>query len=69
MEKISLSDREITNLKSIFNENYLMIKKVKDIEQGICDDKTRLILKEIRNIHEKNLFTIMKLLDGKERFI
>ena len=69
MKNISLSEKEMTNLKNIFNENYLMIKRVKEFEKKIYDENIRIILKEIRDSHEKNLLTVMKLLDEKERFI
>lgn len=69
MKNISLSEKEMTNLKNIFNENYLMIKRVKELEKKIYDENIRVILKEIRDSHEKNLLTVMKVLDEKERFI
>lgn len=69
MENISLSKKEIDNLEEIFNENYLIIKKVKDLENDTYEESIRILLKKIRDSHEKNLLTIMKLLDEKERFI
>lgn len=69
MENIYLSKKEIDNLEELFNENYLIIKKVKDLEKDIYEDNIRVLLKKIKDSHEKNLLTIMKLLDEKERFI
>ena len=69
MENIYLSKKEIDNLEELFNENYLLIKKVKDLEKDIYEENLRILLKKIKNTHEKNLLTIMKLLDEKERFI
>ena len=69
MENIPLSKKEIDNLEEIFKENYLIIKKVKDLESNTYEENVRVILKTIKDSHEKNLLTIMKLLDEKERFI
>ncbi len=69
MEKLTLSRTDLTNLKELFNENYLIIKQVKDYKRKTYDQEIKLILKEIRDTHEQNLLTIMKLLDEKERII
>ena len=69
MKNIPLSKKEIDNLEEIFKENYLIIKKVKDLESNTYEENVRVILKTIKDSHEKNLLTIMKLLDEKERFI
>ena len=69
MENIGLTKKELNNLEEIFNENYLVYKQIKNIEKKAYDIKLRKILKRLRDGHEKNLFTIMKLLDEKERFI
>lgn len=69
MEKISLSKKDLANLKELFEENYLILKQTKKIEQKTYDNKTKIMLKEIRNSHQDNLLTIMKLLDEKERIL
>lgn len=69
MENKTLSPTDLTNLKELFNENYLIIKQIKDYERKIKDFEVKVILKQIRDVHEKNLLTIMKLLDEKERII
>lgn len=69
MENKTLSPTDLTNLKELFNENYLIIKQVKDYERKLKDLEVKVILKQIRDVHEKNLLTIMKLLDEKERII
>lgn len=69
MENVYLSSKEMVNLEKIFNENYLMVKRIRDFEKDIYDDKVLALLKKLRDIHEKNLLIIMKLLDEKERFI
>lgn len=69
MENKTLSPTDLTNLKELFNENYLIIKQVKDYERKLNDLEVKVILKQIRDVHEKNLLTIMKLLDEKERII
>lgn len=69
MEKIKLSPTDLTNLKDLFSENYLLIKQVKEYEKKTFDNNIKLVLKEIRDVHEKNLLTIMKLLDNKERIL
>lgn len=69
MENKNLSPTDLTNLKELFNENYLLIKQIKDYERKISALEIKVILKQIRDVHEKNLLTIMKLLDDKERII
>ena len=69
MKNITLSPNDLTNLKELFNENYLIIKQAKEYEKRIYDIETKVILKKIRDVHEENLLTIMKLLDEKERII
>lgn len=69
MKNITLTKKEVNNLKEIFNENYLAIKQIKEIENKTYKQDTRAFLKKIKTAHEKNLLTIMKLLDEKERFI
>ena len=69
MEKVSLSTKDLSNLKELFNENYLMIKQIKNYERKTYDNEIKIILKRIRDTHEENLFTIMKLLDEKERIL
>ncbi len=69
MENIYLPKKDLDNLNEIFTENYLIIKRVKELERTIYDIKIRELLKKIRDVHEKNLMTILKLLDDKERFI
>lgn len=69
MENITLSKTEVNSLKDIFNENYLIIKQINELENKIYDYNVRYFLKKVKTIHEKNLLTIMKLLDEKERFI
>ena len=69
MENITLSSNDITNLKELFNENYLIIKQTKEYERKTYDKEMKIILKKIRDTHEQNLLTIMKLLDEKERII
>ena len=69
MENLYLSNKEIENLEEIFKENYLIIKKIKDLENETTEETVRLLLKNIKNSHEKVLLTIMKILDEKERFI
>lgn len=69
MEKLTLSPNDLTNLKELFNENYLIIKQTKEFERKTYNQEIRIILKEIRDTHESNLLTIMKLLDEKERII
>lgn len=69
MKNITISSNDLKNLKELFSENYLILKQVKEYERKSYDNNIKLILKEIRNIHEKNLLTIMKLLDTKERII
>ncbi len=69
MENITLSSNDLTNLKELFNENYLIIKQTKEYERKTYDKEMKIILKKIRDTHEQNLLTIMKLLDEKERII
>lgn len=69
MENKTLSPTDLINLRELFNENYLIIKQVKEYERKLYDLEVKVILKEIRDVHEKNLLTIMKLLDEKERII
>lgn len=69
MENITLSPNDLTNLKELFNENYLIIKQTKEYERKTYDKEIKIILKNIRDTHEQNLLTIMKLLDEKERII
>jgi hypothetical protein len=69
MEKISLSKKDSINLKELFEENYLILKEVKKREKSTVDNNVKLVLKEIRNTHQNNLLTIMKLLDEKERIL
>ena len=69
MEKVSLSKKDLMNLKELFEENYLILKQTKRNERSTVDDNTKLLLKEIRNTHQDNLLTIMKLLDEKERIL
>lgn len=69
MENLTLSPNDLTNLKELFNENYLIIKQTKEYEKKTYDKEIKIILKNIRDTHEQNLLTIMKLLDEKERII
>ena len=69
MENLTLSPNDLTNLKELFNENYLIIKQTKEYERKTYDKEMKIILKKIRDTHEQNLLTIMKLLDEKERII
>lgn len=69
MENKNLSPTDLINLRELFNENYLIIKQIKEYERKLYDVEVKVILKEIRDVHEKNLLTIMKLLDEKERII
>lgn len=69
MKKITLSINDLNNLKELFNENYIIIKQVKEYERKTYSKEIKIILKEIRDTHEQNLLTIMKLLDEKERII
>ena len=67
MKKLALSKNDLSNLKELFKENYYAIKQVKDCEKKTLDRNIKTMLKELRNTHEDNLLTIMKLLDEKER--
>ena len=69
MENVTISPNDLTNLKELFNENYLIIKQTKEYERKTYDKEMKIILKKIRDTHEQNLLTIMKLLDEKERII
>lgn len=69
MKKLTLSPNDLINLKEIFNENYLILKQTKEYERKAYDKDIKTILKQIRDTHEQNLLTIMKLLDDKERII
>lgn len=69
MQKLTLSPNDLNNLKELFNENYIIIKQVKEHERKTYNKAIKLILKQIRDTHEQNLLTIMKLLDEKERII
>ena len=69
MENLTLSPNDLTNLKELFNENYLIIKQTKEYERKTYDKEIKIILKNIIDTHEQNLLTIMKLLDEKERII
>ena len=69
MKKLTLSPNDLINLKEIFNENYLILKQTKEYERRTYDKDINTILKQIRDTHEQNLLTIMKLLDDKERII
>ena len=69
MEKITLSPNDLNNLKKLFQENYLIIKQIKSFERKVFNNKIKVLLKELRDIHEENLLTIMKLLDDKERIM
>ena len=48
---------------------YLIIKQTKEYERKTTNKDIKIILKRIRDSHEENLLTIMKLLDEKERII
>lgn len=69
MKKLTLSPNDLINLKEIFNENYLIIKQTKEYERKTTNKDIKIILKKIRDTHEENLLTIMKILDEKERII
>ncbi len=69
MEKLVLSPNDLTNLKELFQQNYLIIKQIKGYERKSFNNRIKVLLKQIRDIHEENLLTIMKLLDDKERII
>ena len=69
MEKLVLSSKDLTNLKELFQENYLITKQIKGYERKTYNNEIKVLLKQIRDIHEENLLTIMKLLDDKERII
>lgn len=69
MKNLTLSPNDLTNLKELFNENYLIIKQTKEYERKTYNKEIKIILKNIRDTHEQNLLTIMKLLDDKERII
>ncbi len=69
MEKITLSPNDLNNLKKLFQENYLIIKQIKSFERKVFNNKIKVLLKELRDMHEENLLTIMKLLDEKERIM
>ena len=69
MEKISISKKDSINLKELFEENYLILKEVKKREKVTVNNEIKLLLKEIRNTHQNNLLTIMKMLDEKERIL
>ena len=69
MENVTLTKKDLINLKELFEENYLILKKTKKSEKNTIDSSVKLILKEIRNSHQDNLLTIMKLLDEKERIL
>lgn len=65
---IKISNTDFNNLNDLFKENYYAIKDIKEIEKT-CLSCDKLMLKEIKRMHEENLLTIMKLLDEKERII
>lgn len=69
MENVTLTKKDLINLKELFEENYLILKQTKKSEKNTIDSSVKLILKEIRNSHQDNLLTIMKLLDEKERIL
>ena len=69
MEKVSLSKKDLINLKELFEENYLILKEIKKSERMVTDNSIKLLLKRMRNAHQDNLLTIMKLLDEKERIL
>ena len=69
MKKLTISPNDLHNLKELFQENYLIIKQIKSFERKIYNNKIKVLLKELRDMHEENLLTIMKLLDDKERII
>lgn len=69
MEKVSLSKKDLINLKELFEENYLILKEIKKGERMVTDNSIKLLLKRMRNAHQDNLLTIMKLLDEKERIL
>ena len=69
MKKVTLSPNDLINLKEIFKENYIIIKQTKEYERKTTNKDIKIILKRIRDTHEENLLTIMKLLDEKERII
>ena len=69
MEKRSLSKKDLSNLKDLFEKNYLILKQVKNDERIVIDTGLKLLLKDIRETHQDNLLTIMKLLDDKERIL
>ena len=69
MEKTSLSKKDLINLKELFEENYLILKQIKKSERISSNNDIKLLLKEMRNSHQDNLLTIMKLLDEKERIL
>ncbi len=69
MKKLSLSKKDLINLKELFEENYLILKETKKNEKTAIDNNAKLLFKDIRNNHQDNLLTIMKLLDEKERIL
>ncbi len=69
MENNNMSPNDLINLKELFSENYLIIKQTKECDKKTQNKEIKLILKQMRDTHEQNLLTIMKLLDEKERII
>lgn len=69
MQKISLSKKDLINLKELFEENYLILKEIRKREKATINNSVKTLLKDMRTIHQDNLLTIMKLLDEKERIL
>lgn len=69
MKQLTLSPNDLINLKELFTENYLIIKQTKEYEKKSTNKDIKILLKEIKDTHEQNLITIMKLLDDKERIM
>lgn len=69
MEKINLTPNDLSNLKELFAENYLILKQAKEYDRKTLKKDVKLLLKEIIISHEQNLLAIMKILDEKERII
>ena len=43
MEKISLSKKDLMNLKELFEENYLILKQTKKNEKTITDNEIKIL--------------------------
>lgn len=66
---VKISETDLSSLNDLFKENYYCLKEIKDLEKICTNHDDKIMLKDIRRLHENNLEIVLKLLDTKERFL